>query len=169
MNNRSIALFAIAATLIGVAYFKSKDRPISAPPTARRDAQAPPPDAPKEDLSAEHLQGFGGPNSDIRRDLTMLRDALDALVRSVKVPGALPTAGNREVVRALAGDNAYRIRFIDPAAEFINDAGEITDRWGSPIWFHFVEADDPGLRSAGPDRELWTDDDVLHGEFADAE
>jgi hypothetical protein len=37
------------------------------------------------------------------------------------------------------------------------------------LFFHFVEADDVGLRSAGPDRVMWTADDVLMGEHALAE
>jgi len=122
-----------------------------------------------EDLSAEHLVGYGTTASDPQRDLGMVKDAVDAFVRAIKIPGALPTGSNRELVAALAGENAHRIRFIDPASRFINADGELVDRWQTPLFFHFVEADDVGVRSAGPDRAMWTADDVLMGEHALAE
>jgi dienelactone hydrolase len=78
-------------------------------------------------------------------------------------------ARGRELVAALAGENAHRIRFIDPASPFINADGELLDRWQVPLFFHFVEADDVGVRSAGPDRVLWTADDVMMGEHAVSE
>jgi hypothetical protein len=99
----------------------------------------------------------------------MVKDTVDAFVRSIKIPGALPTGSNRELVAALAGENPHRIRFIDPAGPFINADGELVDRWQVPLFFHFVEADDVGVRSAGPDRVLWTADDVMMGEHAVSE
>ena len=122
-----------------------------------------------EDLSAEHLVGYGTAASDPQRDLEMVKDAVDAFVRSIKIPGALPTGSNRELVAALAGENPHRIRFIDPASPFINADGELLDRWQVPLFFHFVEANDVGVRSAGPDRVLWTADDVTMGEHAESE
>jgi hypothetical protein len=132
-------------------------------------APAPAPSKFTEDLSAEHLVGYGTAASDPQRDLEMVKDAVDAFVRSIKIPGALPTGSNRELVAALAGENAHRIRFIDPASPFINGDGELLDRWQVPLFFHFVEADDVGVRSAGPDRVLWTADDVMMGEHAVSE
>lgn len=122
-----------------------------------------------EDLSADHLVGYGTAASAPQRDLEMVKDAVDAFVRSIKIPGALPTGSNRELVAALAGENAHRIRFIDPASPFINADGELIDRWRVPLFFHFVEANDVGVRSAGPDRVMWTVDDVVMGEHALAE
>lgn len=118
----------------------------------------------KEDLSAEHLIGFGSKSSTAQKDLELVRDAIEVFLYSVKVPAALPTSGNQAIVRALCGENAYRIRFVNPNAPFFNESGEILDRWGSPLYFHFEEASDPGIRSAGPDRQMWTEDDLVHGE-----
>ncbi|NNM28014.1 MAG: hypothetical protein HKO57_00710, partial [Akkermansiaceae bacterium] len=112
------------------------------------------------------LQGYGGPDSSPAADLVLVQDVLAAYLYTIKVPDALPTAGNREIVSALSGDNPYRIRFIDPPIELLNPDGELTDRWGTPLFFHFVEAGEPAIRSAGPDRQMWTGDDLLNGEFA---
>ncbi len=119
-----------------------------------------------EDLTAEYLQGYGSDASTPERDLEQVKDVIDAFVRSVKIPGALPTGSNRELVAALAGENAHRIRFLDSTMPWMNADGELVDRWRVPLFFHFVEANDVGVRSAGPDRVMWNADDVLMGEHA---
>ncbi len=123
----------------------------------------------KEDLSNNYMKGYGESGMSPEKDLILVKDMLDAFIYSVKVPDALPTSGNREIVDALAGGNAYKIRFLDPAAAFVGPEGQLLDRWGTPLYFHFVEAGDPGVRSAGPDGKMWTGDDVTAGEFAGEE
>lgn len=167
-----VVAFAVLA-LLGMVLWWAK-RPPEAMEPAKVEAPAviDPPSAPSrftEDLSAEHLVGYGTAVSDPQRDLEMVKDAVDAFVRSIKIPGALPTGSNRELVAALVGENPHRIRFIDPASPFINGDGELLDRWQVPLFFHFVEANDVGVRSAGPDRVLWTADDVRMGEHAESE
>jgi hypothetical protein len=41
----------------------------------------------------------------------------------------------------------------------VNAAGELTDRWGTPFFFHQVSKAQMEVRSAGPDRRMWTADD----------
>jgi hypothetical protein len=167
-----VGVIALVALVVGGLLWWPKRSPQAAPPVGVAPSVVAPAPAPSkftEDLSAEHLVGYGSATSDPQRDLEMVKDAVDAFVRSIKIPGALPTGSNRELVAALAGENAHRIRFIDPASPFINADGELLDRWQVPLFFHFVEANDVGVRSAGPDRVLWTADDVLMGEHALAE
>jgi len=168
-----LAVIALLALIVGGLLWWPKRPPEEPAPVlvAPPAVPAPPPAPAKftEDLSAEHLVGYGTAASDPQRDLEMVKDAVDAFVRSIKIPGALPTGSNRELVAALAGENAHRIRFIDPASPVINADGELLDRWQVPLFFHFVEADDVGVRSAGPDRVLWTADDVMMGEHAESE
>lgn len=146
-------------------------RPAAEPPGSPPPASRPAAGAERftEDLSAEFLQGYGSAAVTPEKDLEQVKDVVDAFVRSVKIPGALPTGSNRELVAALAGENPHRIRFLDPAAPYLNADGELVDRWQVPLFFHFVEADDVGVRSAGPDRVMWSGDDVLMGEHALAE
>ena len=167
-----LGVVALVALVVGGLLWWPKRTPdapapvVDAPPVV---APAPVPSTFTEDLSAEHLVGYGTVASDPQRDLEMVKDAVDAFVRSIKIPGALPTGSNRELVAALAGENPHRIRFIDSASPFINGDGELLDRWQVPLFFHFVEANDVGVRSAGPDRVLWTADDVVLGEHAESE
>ena len=39
--------------------------------------------------------------------------------------------------------------------------GELCDRWGRPFFFHQLSGTKMEIRSAGPARQLWTDDDVV--------
>jgi hypothetical protein len=50
----------------------------------------------------------------------------------------------------------------------LNARGQLVDRWGSPLFFHVRDVSRIDLRSAGPDREMWTADDLHRrhdGEF----
>jgi hypothetical protein len=44
----------------------------------------------------------------------------------------------------------------------INPDGELCDRWGTPYFFHSESRRRTTIRSAGPDRQMWTADDVEH-------
>jgi hypothetical protein len=46
------------------------------------------------------------------------------------------------------------------------------DRWGEPLYFHAISRDRLEIRSAGPDKIMWTPDDVQRqsdGSFMSAE
>jgi hypothetical protein len=76
--------------------------------------------------------------------------------------GALPAAEtNAQFVNALTGNNPRRVALIERSHPAINREGELTDRWGTPFFFHLVAHDQIEIRSAGPDKEMWSGDDVL--------
>jgi hypothetical protein len=78
-----------------------------------------------------------------------------------RVYGENPTGGlNEEITDRLRGRNPKRIIFLPPDHSSISPKGELLDRWGTPYFFHPVSRELIELRSAGPDRKLWTDDDV---------
>ena len=43
----------------------------------------------------------------------------------------------------------------------INPNGELVDSWGTPFFFHQLSSMDLEIRSAGPDRIMWTTDDLV--------
>lgn len=71
-----------------------------------------------------------------------------------------PVGTNAEITKALLGDNAKNIRFPVPEGSKVNSKGELTDRWGTPYFFHQVSKSKTEVRSAGPDGVMWTDDDI---------
>jgi len=52
------------------------------------------------------------------------------------------------------------VRFLPEQAPYLDAEGRLVDRWGTPYFFHPVSGEDMEIVSAGPDAELWTDDDV---------
>jgi hypothetical protein len=78
-----------------------------------------------------------------------------------RIFGSNPAGGlNAEITAALIGRNDRRLAVVTPDLAALNAAGEVVDRWGTPFYFHPVTAARMEILSAGPDRLLWTPDDV---------
>lgn len=72
---------------------------------------------------------------------------------------------NRDVTRAMLGENPKNIVFVASDSPWL--AGEeLVDRWGTPYFFHALSGTNMEVRSGGPDRQLWTADDIVVGESA---
>ncbi len=67
---------------------------------------------------------------------------------------------NFEFTAALTGDNPKQVNLIDPNNSALNSNNELVDRWGSPFVFHPLSATEMEIRSLGPDKTLWTQDDL---------
>lgn len=75
--------------------------------------------------------------------------------------GGNPVGNNAEITAALNGQNPKQITFLKPDGNRVNSRGELVDIWGTPYFFHQLSAHEMEIRSAGPDRRLWTPDDVV--------
>ncbi len=84
---------------------------------------------------------------------TMIRDFRNAV-------GGNPVGTNAEITKALLGDNPKQVKFELPPGVSVNGAGELQDRWGTPFFFHQVSGVQMDIRSAGPDHQMWNEDDV---------
>lgn len=93
---------------------------------------------------------------DIAEDL----NAVDATIRNFQaVHGENPVGSNAEITAALLGNNLKQIKLEVPAGSHLNGEGQMCDRWDTPYFFHQVSATEMEIRSAGPDRRMWTGDD----------
>jgi hypothetical protein len=76
--------------------------------------------------------------------------------------GGNPIGNNREITRALNGGNAGQVVFVNPDDGMrVNDRGELVDNWGTPFFFHQISGTVMEIHSAGPDRKMWTADDLV--------
>ncbi len=75
--------------------------------------------------------------------------------------GGNPIGTNQEITRALNGENPKQIKFLKDDGNRINANGELVDIWGTPYFFHQLAATDMEIRSAGPDRKMYTSDDLV--------
>jgi hypothetical protein len=84
----------------------------------------------------------------------VIRDFRNALSQN-------PSGTNAEITAALLGGNLKQIRFPVPEGSSVNSRGELCDFWGRPYFFHQLSGTEMEIRSAGPDLNLWTPDDVI--------
>ena len=75
--------------------------------------------------------------------------------------GENPTGTNAEIMQAVMGANPKGARLGPPENQNLNGNGELIDRWGTPLFFHQLSKSSMEIRSAGPDRMMYTEDDVV--------
>ena len=116
-----------------------------APPGVSPAAAAQPDAAPKNDTPLDDVQSVGVILQEFRRAF-----------------GAMPVGElNDEIVRRLQGENPQGIAVLPKSHPSINGDGELVDRWGTAYRFHPESAWHMTVRSAGPDKKMWTNDDLL--------
>ena len=172
------ALLAVLLTGIGLTMiFISAGRPVAkkaraVPPAAQlstRDALpsanlASPLSATRSPFSPEPpsplADELNSPRTTIQRDLQILNAVLLAWQTNFHGQGN-PVGDNAAITAALTGKNLLNFQFIPRHHPAINAGGELYDRWGTPFFFHALSGTRMEIRSAGPDRQMYTDDDIV--------
>lgn len=98
------------------------------------------------------------PQAEAKADLEnvqyMLRDFRARL-------GENPVGSNADIMRAVMGGNPAKATLGPPPGQALNEKGELTDRWGTAYFFHQLSKESMEIRSAGPDRTMYTGDDLV--------
>jgi hypothetical protein len=91
-------------------------------------------------------------------------DKISLMIRDYRtIAGENPVGTNAEIMAAVMGNNPKQAKLGPPEGMKLNEKGELIDRWGTPYFFHQISRDHMEIRSAGPDKILWTEDDpVIH-------
>jgi len=93
---------------------------------------------------------------------TVLENMRHAVRQYGEMFGGNPVGNNAEITSQLSGDNPKHINFINTEAGMrVNENGELVDSWGTPYFFHQLSRTDTEIHSAGPDRIMWTKDDLV--------
>jgi hypothetical protein len=115
------------------------------------------------EIDAANLQkadSLNSPNHSVQEDLQIIAEFVDLLGKA----GINHSLGdNADITAALTGTQyAGQKGHLFPRQHNALRGGRLVDRWGTPFWFH---ANGPGkleIRSAGPDKQLFTPDDIAH-------
>jgi hypothetical protein len=75
--------------------------------------------------------------------------------------GENPVGTNPEITAALQGKNPKQINFLGDSGLRLNGKGEMVDGYGTPFFFHQISGNEMEIRSAGPDKVMWTSDDLI--------
>jgi hypothetical protein len=108
----------------------------------------------------EIMLDYGRPTLPPENDLTLVSRLMDNFTLLVKSMKDRPLSANGDWAAALRGRNPARERFLPDNHAAFNAQRELVDRWGTPLFFHALGGSRFDLRSAGPDRQLWTGDDI---------
>jgi len=75
--------------------------------------------------------------------------------------GGFPAGeGNAQFMNALRGNNPTKLPIFPLTHPRLDPKGNLLDPWGKPYVFHAVSRDRLEIRSSGPDREIFTADDL---------
>lgn len=89
-------------------------------------------------------------------------DQVSLMIRDYHaLTGENPVGTNAEIMKAIMGGNPKGAQLGPPEGQTLNEKGELTDRWGTPYFFHQLSKDLMEIHSAGPDRRMWNDDDLV--------
>ena len=106
---------------------------------------------------------LGSPDNPPQMDpATVLSNVRIAVNQYSSMFGGNPVGPNPEVTSALNGSNPRQVTFLNAESGMrINGRGELVDYWGTPFFFHQLSGTEMEIRSAGPDKHLWTPDDLV--------
>jgi hypothetical protein len=93
---------------------------------------------------------------------TVLQNVGRAVRQYGQMFGGNPVGTNPEITAALQGQNPKKINFLAGQDGMrVDDQGELVDVWGTPYFFHQVSGTEMEIHSAGPDKQMWTSDDLV--------
>lgn len=76
--------------------------------------------------------------------------------------GHNPVGTNPEITATLNGRNPRQVVFLNPEDGLrVNAQGELVDNWDTPLFFHQLSRTEMEIHSAGPDRTMWSPDDLV--------
>lgn len=106
------------------------------------------------------LRDYGRTNLPPANDLTLMSRLMENALLLLKSAGNRPLSANEDWAAFLRGQNATQERFLPEGHPALDAQGRLVDRWGVPLFFHALGGGRYELRSAGPDRKMWTADDI---------
>lgn len=101
------------------------------------------------------------PESSSLPEETVLQNLRTCFRQYASVFGENPVGTNPEITSALQGENPKKMNFLRADGNRVNSNGELVDVWGTPYFFHQLSAHETEIRSAGPDRVMYTGDDLV--------
>jgi hypothetical protein len=106
------------------------------------------------------LHGYAAAPLPPENDLTLMAHLMENSLLLLKSAANRPLSANEDWADLLRGRNGAHERFLPDRHAALNTRGQLIDRWGTPLFFHALGGGRYEIRSAGPDRRLWTADDL---------
>jgi hypothetical protein len=119
--------------------------------------------APAESIPPQEAQTVPDTNAAAEIPPEIVLQNVGRMVRQYgEMFGGNPVGTNPEITSQLSGENPKHINFITAQAGMrVNSDGELVDAWGTPYFFHQISGSEMEIHSAGPDKIMWTSDDLV--------
>jgi hypothetical protein len=121
---------------------------------------SPPSNQPPPLLGETILRDYANTNLPPQNDLTLMSRLMENSRLLLKSAANRPLSANEDWADFLRGKNSAHEGFLPDNHIALNSKGQLVDRWGTPLFFHALGGGRFDIRSAGPDRKLWTEDDI---------
>jgi hypothetical protein len=154
-----ILMFALIVMVIWVSNRLDLNVKSPASPATRSEIKPPPQAEPT--ASESLLAGYADPATPPIEDLRKIHRVGVGYFSLIKDCQRFPIGGNEDFSAALQGENSNREIFVRRDHPVFSAAGLLVDRWGSPLIVHPEAWRQLGLRSAGPDRIPYNQDDLV--------
>lgn len=159
MKRLIAALILVLAVLLAWRFSGKSASPTEANPPhfPRSEENAVKPPTASEKL----LEGYADPTTPPIEDLKKIHRVVAGYFSVVKDTSRFPIGGNADLAAALRGENANEEIFVPEGHAVFSKDHLLLDRWGSPLVVHPEGWKQLELRSPGPDRQPYTEDDLI--------
>ncbi len=107
------------------------------------------------------LEGYADPALPPKNDLVLMAHAISDFLIIAKQANDRPLSANEEWSAALRGQRPGAEPWFSNSSKALDFQQLLIDRWGTPLHFHALGNKQWEIRSAGPDRKLFTGDDLM--------
>lgn len=111
-------------------------------------------------LGTTILRGYADTNLPPENDLTLMSRLMENSLLLLKAAANRPLSANEDWAGLFRGKNGAREEFLPAQHVALNDKGQLIDRWQTPLFFHALGDGRYEIRTAGPDKVMWTADDI---------
>lgn len=115
---------------------------------------------PQQKMGDNFMQNYASETSTGQQDIRLFHDYLTNIFLLIKNRDSAQYAINEDLSEFLLGKNSDRSALISENSHIFDEEKRIIDRWGTPIHIHTISRNNFELRSGGPDKKLFTEDDV---------
>lgn len=113
-----------------------------------------------ERLGVTILRGYADTRLPPENDLMLMSRLMENSLLLLKSAANRPLSANEDWADLFRGKNAAHEEFLPGQHVALNDKGQLIDRWTTPLFFHALGGGRYEIRSAGPDKTMWTADDI---------
>jgi hypothetical protein len=106
------------------------------------------------------LLGYAAPGGSAQQDLAQLSRVLANFILTHKQANDRPLSANEEWSSTLRGKRPGAGAWVSETSPLFDAEKRLIDRWQSPLHFHALGRNQWQIRSPGPDKTLFTADDL---------